>query len=173
LINAGDIGPFCILSEDAVQKGSRRIIALSGSAALEAIELADDMERRVDAARTTADVKTLTNATDRANIPTSRKAVLRNKIQKLRKALDAETKKKRDAMAANAKTRAAEIIANGPGALVVEVLDVGANPKAIGEAMKILKESAPDTACMFFGVEEGKVAYSCQVPQVRRHPLPP
>ena len=68
--------------------------------------------------------------------------------------------------AANAKTRARELIEEKPEApFVLETLDVGANPKAIGEALKLLKPGLPDTAFMFFGVEEGAVAFSCQVPK--------
>ena len=35
----------------------------------------------------------------------------------------------------------------------------------MGEAVKLVKAGRPDTAFMFFGVEEGAVAYTCSVPE--------
>ena len=38
LKQTGDIGPFAIVSEEAIAKGIRRIVALTGTYALEVIE---------------------------------------------------------------------------------------------------------------------------------------
>jgi alanyl-tRNA synthetase len=35
----------------------------------------------------------------------------------------------------------------------------------MGEAVKLVKAGRPNTAFMFFGVEEGAVAYTCAVPE--------
>lgn len=47
LHNVGDIGKLVITAEEAIAKGIRRIIALTGPEAYRAVHLADRLEQRV------------------------------------------------------------------------------------------------------------------------------
>ena len=77
------IAHFALVSEEAVAKGVRRIIGLTGHAAATAIEAADALDRRAaDVAKAPdADlarlVQALTTEVDGATIPVARKAALR------------------------------------------------------------------------------------------------
>jgi len=164
--NSADIGKFTIISEEAVAKGIRRIVAATGTEAAKAHRAADELEAKISDNLSNKEVAQLEHEVGVANIPAVRKHAMREKLGAMSKAFAEARKALRKEKAANAKTRARELIEEKPEApFVLETLDVGANPKAIGEALKLLKPGLPDTAFMFFGVEEGAVAFSCQVPK--------
>ncbi|EGD79715.1 alanyl-tRNA synthetase [Salpingoeca rosetta] len=163
--NSGDIGPFTILSEEAVAKGIRRIVAVTGQEALKAHRAADAYERRIRDDLDAKEVTSLDAELGTATIPAVRKEEMRARLKAMSKKHAEARLAERKAKAAHAKTRANELIEEKPEGFVVETLDVGANAKAIGEALKLLKKKLPDVAFMFFGAEEGAVAYTCQVPK--------
>jgi len=164
----GDIGEFAIVSEEAIAKGIRRIIAVTGDYATEAIKLADSFEARLNSLQnpTKDQLVALDNEIVAATLPYTRSVALRAAIQSKRDLISEEEKKRKAEQSGNALKRANEIIASGtPAPIIVEILDTGANAKSINDALKKLKTGAPESAFMFFGVEEGKVVCLCQVPQ--------
>eukprot|EP00049_Salpingoeca_infusionum_P002328 m.55710 g.55710 ORF g.55710 m.55710 type:complete len:978 (+) comp11511_c0_seq1:321-3254(+) len=163
--NSADIGAFAILSEEAVAKGIRRIVAVTGQEAKKAFAIADEFEQRVHDDLKVKEVAALEQEVGATSMPAVRKEALRSKLKALSKKHADIAKALRKERAANAKARAQELIESAAGPVVIEVLDVGANPKAIGEALRMLKAELPETAFLFFGVEEGSVCYNAQVPK--------
>ncbi|EDQ92223.1 uncharacterized protein MONBRDRAFT_14194 [Monosiga brevicollis MX1] len=163
--NSGDIVQFAILNEEAISKGIRRIVAVTGSEARKAQTEANRLDAEVRDDLTMKEVVALDTEVSQAAIPATRKDAIRSRLKALHKKHSDVLKERRKAMAGNAEKRAKELLEEEAKPVVVEVLEVGANGKAIGEALKVLKVGRPDTAFMFFGVEEGGVAFNCMVPE--------
>eukprot|EP00045_Choanoeca_perplexa_P011911 m.127903 g.127903 ORF g.127903 m.127903 type:complete len:994 (+) comp15809_c0_seq8:1339-4320(+) len=165
ILNSADLGHFAILNEEAIAKGIRRIVAVTGSDARKANAQADQLQAQINDQLTMKEISTLDIAVSQAAIPAVRKDAMRTTLKALNKKHADKAKERRKEMAANAEKRAHEILEEEAQPFLVEVLNVGANPKAMGEAVKLVKAGRPETAFMFFGVEEGAVAYTCAVPK--------
>jgi alanyl-tRNA synthetase len=163
--NSKDIGEFTILSEEAIAKGIRRIVAVTGHEARKAFALADEYDQLVHDRMTAKEVGAMSHMIGIVPMPAVRKEAIRAKLKALSKQHAEIIKARRKELAGNAKSRAQELIDTAAGPVVVEILNVGANTKAMSEALKMLKTSVPEVAFMFFGVEEGSIAYCCQVPK--------
>lgn len=195
LHNSGDAGSFVILSEEAISKGVRRIVAVTGPAADSAIERAGEIEEQIHDGLTMEQVISLTKKINAASLPSFDKAKLRDRgeppalvcagwplgasplatpspplaclcsVTAIKKKLDAADKARKAALAKNAVARAKSIVEEGVPKVLVEVIDCGANAKALGEAARTVRASAPDSLVMFFGQDAGAVCCLCQVPK--------
>ncbi|VDM38110.1 unnamed protein product [Toxocara canis] len=182
LHNVGHIGRLVITVEEAIAKGTRRVVALTGHEAMRAVQRADRIEARVlDAHKKIAndpsvvtDRERFRNATkmvnelieviNQAQIPYWRKHTIREKAKDVQKLLD---KLDRDAKAAVAEkvmkeAKQLESTLNDHTKFVVHVFGKGATGKALDAALKSLKK-AP--AVMGFSVNEetGKVTVVAKV----------
>jgi len=162
LFNSGDIGSFRILSEDAISKGIRRIVGATGPLAAQATQLAAELEQQVHDDATTAEVNAWSAAIDKAVIPIVEKDRLRKRVNAIKVKLIEADKKRRAALAANAEKRADELIAAGVGSFVVEILDVGADLKAVLNAVNKLKASAPQASLLLFSTDSSDDDFVCQ-----------
>lgn len=93
--NSGDIGDFAIISEEAIAKGIRRVVCVSGAVATRAIALAEKISKEVDAetdGMTTAGVARFTNLINDSQIPASAKETIRTKLSVVKKKLVEEEK---------------------------------------------------------------------------------
>jgi alanyl-tRNA synthetase len=160
---------FAITHEEAVAKGIRRIVAVTRAAARAAIEAADAMAARIDAAATlegpalAREVSEIAQAVDEMTMPVSRKAELRALIGDLQERVKAARKEAARARAAEAVNIARQIAATAETAgdrVVITTIDLGDDRAALQEAVRTIQDRLPHAAVMLLStdVDEGKVA---------------
>ncbi|XP_053126698.1 alanine--tRNA ligase, cytoplasmic [Hemicordylus capensis] len=180
LQNSGHAGHFVIVSEEAIAKGIRRIVAVTGGEAQKALRKADslkkllsDLEAKVkiqtapnkDVQREIADLgETLATAI----IPQWQKDELREALKTLKKVMDDLDRASKADIQKRVLDRTKQLIEAHPNQpLVILEMESGASAKALNESLKLLKTHSPETAAMLFTVdnEAGKIICLCQVPQ--------
>lgn len=184
LQNSGDIGKFVITTEEAIAKGIRRIVAITGEDAEKAVSRALALEESIkelakkidDNCKTPTishkqlnkEVFELGNDLNVAVIPQWRKDNLRNSLKDLKKKLDDLDKARKAALIQNAKDTATKMVTDNPDAtLVVAKLEALSMSKALDAALKVYKSKSPKTAAMLFSVDEenSKILCLAQVPK--------
>ncbi|XP_030830999.1 alanine--tRNA ligase, cytoplasmic [Strongylocentrotus purpuratus] len=180
--NAGDIGTFVISSEEAIAKGIRRIVAITGPDADKANVRAEGLEKQVEALATKIQAKganmmqkilskavyELGNDLNVAIVPQWRKDTMRNRLKELKKCLDDMDKAKKAEVMQKTKEAANEIIASNPDVpFLVARLEAGSNSKALDAALKEFKSKSPKTSAMLFSVDQeaNKIVCLAQVPK--------
>ena len=186
LRNTGHAESLALVSEEAVGKGVRRLVAVTGAKAKEAharvealrrslselagrAEAAESLPDRRDARREIAD---MTEALAAASISRWAKDEMRDALKAQKKAVDdleragKERVRKR---VLESTGRAIEVIGADPGLLVMEV-EGGATAKALNEALKMLRVRSPRTAALLLAADVSGEADSaavclCQVPR--------
>jgi alanyl-tRNA synthetase len=171
LKNVGHIGKLVITSEEAIAKGIRRIVALTGPEAERAIQRADRIEKDVkaieervkndenivkDKARFKDTVKEINDLVDRMNqqpLPYWRKEEIRKAAKDTQRLLDTFDKKAKsavqDTVIAEAKKLDEEFSDNQK--FIVHVFSPGANGKVLDAALKHVKKA---DAVMGISVDE-------------------
>uniref|UniRef100_A0AC35G899 Alanine--tRNA ligase n=1 Tax=Panagrolaimus sp. PS1159 TaxID=55785 RepID=A0AC35G899_9BILA len=171
LKNVGHIGKLVITSEEAIAKGIRRIVALTGPEAERAIQRADRIEKDVkaieervkndenivkDKARFKDTVKEINDLVDRMNqqpLPYWRKEEIRKAAKDTQRLLDTFDKKAKsavqDTVIAEAKKIDEEFSDNQK--FIVHVFPPGANGKVLDAALKHVKKA---DAVMGISVDE-------------------
>lgn len=179
------IGRIVIASEEAIAKGIRRIVALTGPEAERAIARADRLTARLEEESKHADkkdellankdkfkalqkkIQEIVDEANGAQLPYWRKDSIREKAKAIQKTLDGYTKAQQAAVAEKVLGEAKELaaVAEQPTVLV-HVFAANANSKAIDNALKLLKDTK---AVMAFSVNEdsGKVLCLAKVDKVR------
>lgn len=166
---------FVIVSEEGVSKGVRRIVALTGDLANEAIAHAKRILGLVEGAEQLPDahlanqLAEIVSSIESSELPITDRAVIRDRIE----VLHARIKKAAKAIAAQGRERAVEnarSIASSAadGDSIVAVLDgAGDDRSALMSAMDSIKSVLPNSPVMLFGVDEGesKVAIVSKVPE--------
>ncbi len=172
----GQIVEFAIISEEAVAKGVRRVVALTGEPAAEAQRNAQQIEARIAEAARAADadlprlVQQLTADLDSHTMPAWRKTAMRSQIAALQERVK-EAGKKLGAVIRDEAVRMAKRLSQScvmsNDLVIVERIDVGEDRAAMQAAMKTLRDACPKTAVMLFSVDEagGKVAILAAVPE--------
>lgn len=171
LHKTGHMERFAILSEEAIAKGIRRIVALTGPEATKAYNKAEELKKYV----TKLDPKdpylskALTDAQDKINksiIPYWVKEELRSILSNLKKGI-ADEERKRQAALANtvAETVKDKIKLEQNKLAYVYKLSVGSNTKVIDTALKQVKVAYPKIAVMLMSEDEecGKIFCHCAV----------
>ena len=168
-------GQFALVSEEGIAKGVRRIVAITGEDARQAIEDAKDLEKRLkDAlALPSSEIGSLASdlkiAVDQATISATSKNVLREMVQELTKKVIEEQKK----VAAANKAKAIEAalgaadnaVAEGKKYLVMEIPDIGLDNKSIQEAWKAIQKKHPSLSVMLFAAGDDKGLAFAGVPK--------
>ncbi|XP_018322304.1 alanine--tRNA ligase, cytoplasmic [Agrilus planipennis] len=178
---AGHVGDFIIASEDAIAKGIRRIVALTGPEATKALKKTEllenclnELKSAIDSDNTSNDTKKyvkkiveLTNEISQAVIPYWKKDELRNVLKGLKKNLDDKERADKAAIANQVIEDAKKIITENKALVLVEVLKAYSNTKALDSALKQVKTLTPNTAAMFFSVDNdaGKIFCLSNVPK--------
>ncbi|KAK3908980.1 Alanine--tRNA ligase, cytoplasmic [Frankliniella fusca] len=182
LKRAGHIGDFVIASEEAIAKGIRRIVALTGPEAAKALKKTELLENELNSIRTSLDaIKTaadqkvvvkkiveLTNDISQAVIPYWKKEEMRTLLKNLKKQLDDKERAVKAALAANIADEVKALCqANPTMPLLVRELQADSNTKALDGALKQVKAFAPETPAMFFSVDAvaKKIFCLCAVPK--------
>ncbi|XP_073233426.1 alanine--tRNA ligase, cytoplasmic-like [Porites lutea] len=184
LQRSGHMQSFVLVSEEAISKGIRRIVALTGPEALKAEKKCHLLEEQVEKIQnlvqekmkngslnikgTSQEIARLTEDLSAAVISAWRKDEMRTKLKAVKKLVDDADRAKKNAMMQQAVDKAKAMIAEDSNrTFVVDVFDAGSNQKVLDAALKQFKSLAPKTAALLFSVDEdnGKIICLAQVPK--------
>ncbi|XP_078400049.1 alanine--tRNA ligase, cytoplasmic isoform X1 [Cetorhinus maximus] len=180
LQNSRHAGPFVIVSEEAIAKGIRRIVAVTGSEAQKALRKADALQNSLVALESKVQRQTspnkeiqkeiadLTEMISAAVVPQWQKDELRDKLKSLKKIMDDLDRASKADLLKKVREKTKQFIDTNPNqSLVVMEMEAGAPAKALNEALKLFKTHSPQTAAMLFAVDSdaGTIICLCQVPQ--------
>ncbi len=175
------IDRFAIVAEEAVAKGVRRVIALTGAPAAAAAADADRLHSRAieigklaDADLTVA-VNSLVAEVEAATIPASRKAGIRAAIAGPQERMKAAGKNASTAARDDAVRQArliAERACNMNDAIVVERMEGPDDRNALQAAVKVVRDKCPHASVMLLCIDTpgGKVSIGASVtePHIKR-----
>ncbi|RMH11695.1 MAG: alanine--tRNA ligase [Planctomycetota bacterium] len=177
LQSTGQAEQFVLVSEEGIAKGIRRVTALTGALAKAAETAAENLEKRLveasrlDGAALAEQVTDIGQQIDALTIPAVRKVELRERLAQL-----SERVKQAQKQAAAARAKEAAVLAGRIGEsaaasldeVVVAVLELGSDRKALQAALTTVREKAPKAAVMLLSpdTQAGKVAVIAGVPKV-------
>ncbi|CAK1603230.1 unnamed protein product [Parnassius mnemosyne] len=169
LHQTGHIGDYVIVSEEGIAKGIRRIVALTGPEAVKALNKLSVLENEVnnianyikdegDGLNQKEIVKKLvdlTNDISHAQISYWKKEELRNMLKNLKKQLDDKERASKAMIITQVTEKAKEIcLEEKASQVIVTELNALGNTKALDGALKQVKQLLPNTAAMFFSVDD-------------------
>ena len=174
---SGHIGHFVIASEEAIAKGVRRIIAITGPEASRAVKKGSSFTCQVEklsikvsqlkesSKEVTKEINDLSDDISQSNISSWLKEQLRNDLNSLKKTLLDLDKSSANAALNEVLEHTKELgEKNAQSKYVVEVINAGSNSKAVDAAMKKLRTLLPDAAIMFLSADEKRVVCLSTVP---------
>lgn len=173
LQNSEHIEKFVILSEEAIAKGIRRIIAVTGSEALKAHKKADQLEKDVkelsskikseienskEAVNLLAmnkEIYGLNETINQSQISYWRKDKFRQDLETLKKSLLELEKANKAQLLASSLEQCKEFVQNNSSSqIVIKEFKVGSEAKSLNEILKVLRQSLPESFIMLFSVDE-------------------
>ncbi|CAM6032224.1 unnamed protein product, partial [Sphagnum compactum] len=176
LHQSGHIVEFVITSEEAIAKGIRRIVALTGPEAQKALKRTEVFENELNTLKTLIEsdksgtdskayVKRIVDLTEeigQATIPYVKKDEMRNVLKNLKKCLDDKDRALKAAVANNVVEKAKEIAEANPNApYLVYQLEAYNNTKALDSALKQVQKISKDTSALFISVDlDSKKVYT-------------
>lgn len=173
---AGHIGDFVISSEEAIAKGIRRIVALTGPEATKALKRTDLLQNRLNELKSTVDtdkdgskskehVKKIVELSDevsQAVIPYWKKDEIRTILKNLKKALDDKDRAAKTAVAAKVVEDIKEFVKANPNLpILVKELKAFNNTKALDTALKQVRTLSPNTSALFITVDQDSNKMFC------------
>ncbi|CAD7080272.1 unnamed protein product [Hermetia illucens] len=176
LQRSGHIVDFVISSEEAIAKGIRRIVALTGPEALKALKRAEEFQNKINKLKETIDadkegkdskehvkkIVELTEDISQATIPHVKKDEMRNVLKGFKKTLDDKERAAKAAVATTVVEKAKEICLNSPNTpFLVHQLEAYNNTKALDAALKQVRALSPETSAMFVSVDADSKKVFC------------
>lgn len=173
---AGHIGDFVIASEEAIAKGIRRIIALTGPEASKALKKNEFLENRLNEIKTSIaedkdgnkskehvkQIVELTEEVSQATIPYWKKDEIRNTLKNLKKNLDDKERAAKAAVANKVVDEVKEFLnENKNVSIIVKELKAFNNTKALDSALKQVRSLSPNTSALFVTVDEDSKKMFC------------
>ncbi|XP_028147378.1 alanine--tRNA ligase, cytoplasmic [Diabrotica virgifera virgifera] len=173
---AGHIGDFVIASEEAIAKGIRRIVALTGPEATKALKRTELLENRLNQLKSTIDsdktgakskeyvksIVELTEEVSHALIPYWKKEEIRNILKNLKKALDDKDRAAKAAVANQVVEEIKEFVKTNPNIpILVKELKAFNNTKALDSALKQVRTLSPETSALFLTVDDDSNKVFC------------
>uniref|UniRef100_A0A671VHR4 Alanine--tRNA ligase n=1 Tax=Sparus aurata TaxID=8175 RepID=A0A671VHR4_SPAAU len=180
LQNSGHASPFVIVSEEAIAKGIRRIVAVTGAEAQKAQRKADSLHQSLSALGDKVkqqkapnkdmqkEIADMTEVNGTAVISQWQKDEMRETLKGLKKIMDDLDRSYKADIQNRVLEKTNEVIQSNPNQpLLIMEMETGASAKALNESLKLLKKNSPQTAAMLFTVDPdaGKITCLCQVPQ--------
>lgn len=166
LRRSGHIVEVVISSEEAIAKGIRRIVALTGPEALKAIKKQQLFEKEItdlsklinnDSKNSKLYVKRIVDLSEEiahANISYVKKDEMRNCLKNLKKNIDDKDRALKNAVSVIVVEKAKELCVKHPNVpIIVEQLEAYNNTKALDAALKQVRSLNPDTSAMFVSVD--------------------
>eukprot|EP00095_Tigriopus_kingsejongensis_P001047 maker-scaffold397_size184017-snap-gene-0.41 protein:Tk01047 transcript:maker-scaffold397_size184017-snap-gene-0.41-mRNA-1 annotation:"alanine--trna cytoplasmic" len=180
LRRSGHIGHFIVASEEAIAKGVRRIIALTGPEAVKAIQKAQLLQKQMEEVKKTIEspkctmtqkemVKLITDLTEDINAATIsywKKDEMRNNLKAVKKTIDDQDRARKAALMTECVEFTKQLLSSNPNlAFLVLELNACAQNKVLDGALKQVKALAPSTPAMFFSSDPdtGKILCMAQV----------
>ncbi|MEM1209264.1 MAG: alanine--tRNA ligase [Planctomycetota bacterium] len=172
LPSTGPAEAFCVVAEENVAKGIRRVTALTGQAARDAATAADELQARLDQLADAkpeelkAGVDAVNAALNETTLPAVRRAALLATIAELNAKLKAAAKQQGKAGAAAAVEQAKAIADQNAGPVIVARLD-NVDGGALRSAMDVVKKKHPDAAILLGSTapDGNKCAFIAAVPK--------
>lgn len=173
LLRSGHIVDFIITSEEAIAKGIRRIVALTGPEAEKARKKTALLENQINLLKGSVDgagddkevskqINDLNNDVSQATIPYVRKDELRNILKDLKKKLADREKLAKAAVANVVLEQTKELCEKNPDAkFLVHRFNAFNNTKALDAAFKLLKTTNPEASALFISVDEDSKKIFC------------
>jgi alanyl-tRNA synthetase len=193
LLNSSHIDKFIILSEEAIAKGIRRIIAITGAEAQRAHKKADQLQREVDELRTRIQQELNANSKEAVNLQLLNKLVynlneqinqsqiaywrkdkFRQELETVKKSLIEVDKAQKQAQLSQSLDECKRIVEENPDSqLVIREFKVGGEAKSLNEILKQLRQGLPEASIMLFSVDElnNKILCLSSVPESRKDRL--
>lgn len=165
---AGHIGDFVISSEEAIAKGIRRIVALTGPEATKALRRTELLQSRLNQLKSTIEadkdsskskehvrkIVELTDEISQAVIPYWKKDEMRNILKNLKKALDDKDRATKAAVATKVVDEIKDFVKANPNIpILVKELKAFNNTKALDTALKQVRTLSPSTSALFVTVD--------------------
>lgn len=177
---SGHIGDFVIASEEAIAKGIRRIVALTGPEAAKALKRTELLENKLEVLKKNIQgdseskehVKSIVELIDEvsaATISAWKKDEIRNSLKQLKKTLDDKERAAKAAIANNVVEQVKEFLNANPNLpVIVKELKAFNNTKALDSALKQVKALSPNTSALFVTVDPDSDRMYClsAVPKV-------
>lgn len=168
LQQSGHILDFVITTEEAISKGVRRIVALTGPEAAKALKKTEYLENEInklksiiandkdgkDSKEYVKSIVELGEDVSKATIPYVKKDELRTILNGIKKTLDDKDRAAKAAIAMQVVEKAKELVTATPNApYLVYKLDASNNTKALDAALKQVKTLSPETSALFVSVD--------------------
>ncbi|MEQ2191830.1 Alanine--tRNA ligase, cytoplasmic, partial [Xenoophorus captivus] len=157
---------------EAIAKGIRRIVAVTGAEAQKAHRKADALRQSLSSLGDKVQQQTTPNKDvqkEVADMTEWQKDEMRESLKALKKTMDDLDRSYKADIQKRVLEKTKEVIENNPNQpLLIMEMETGASAKALNESLKLLKNQSPHTAAMLFTVDPdaGKITCLCQVPQV-------
>lgn len=176
LHKTGHIGEYVIVSEEGIAKGIRRIVALTGPEAIKAINKLSVLENEVNNIASyikeqgdnvnqkdiVKKIVDLTNDISHAQISYWKKDELRNMLKNLKKQLDDKDRAAKAETINKVTEKAKELcLKEKDSKVIVAELKAYGNTKALDGALKQVKQLCPNTAAIFFSVDDDNNKIFC------------
>jgi len=170
LSRTGEARRFCLVSEEAVAKGIRRLTGVTGEPAQQAVDAAQAMNEWADSLEG-QDPETLARSlgelSDRLaerQLPLVARARLRERIEKLQKLVKQHEKQASKEAAGEVVEQARAVADQADGKLIVAEIE-GADGKTLRTAMDVIRKLKPEAALLLGAVSGGKIAFVAAVPE--------
>ncbi|XP_013181141.1 PREDICTED: alanine--tRNA ligase, cytoplasmic [Papilio xuthus] len=169
LHQTGHIGDYVIVSEEGIAKGIRRIVALTGPEAVKALNKLSVLENEVNSIanfikeqgdavnqkEVVRKIVELTNDVSHAQISYWKKEELRNLLKGFKKQLDDKERASKAMIITQVIEKTKELcLEEKDSKVIVTELKASGNTKALDGALKQVKQMLPNTAAMFFSIDD-------------------
>ncbi len=170
----GEAEAFALIEETAVAKGVRRMTAVTGAAAKEAIKAGEGLLARVrgagklEGAELEGEVAAIQTELEGATLSLTTRRSLQEEIAKVQQRIKAARKQSAAAGKDAAVDAARRIAERAEGSIIIARLPgAGADRGALLSAMDSIRKKRGDAAVMLIGVDEaeGKIAIVANVPE--------
>ncbi len=168
----GQAGAFCIVGQDAVSKGVRRVTGLTGDAALNALDEGKRLTAKLKALheappdRLPEMLDDVTKEIEGATLSLRTRNALRGEMAELNERVKQYRKAQGD-KASEAVVEHARAIADSAAGDVVVAEIPGADGKTLRTAMDVIRKKHPAAAMLLAAVSDGKVALLASVPEAK------
>nr|KAF6408759.1 hypothetical protein HJG63_000021 [Rousettus aegyptiacus] len=159
LQNSSHAGAFVIVSEEAIAKGIRRIVAVTGAEAQKALRKAESLKKSLSVMEAKVKAQTMPNKDVQreiadlgevlatAVIPQWQKDEFRENLKSLKKIMDDLDRASKADVQKRVLEKTKQLIDSNPNQpLVILEMESGASAKALNEALKLFKTHSPQTS---------------------------
>jgi alanyl-tRNA synthetase len=173
LLNSSHIETFVILSEEAIAKGTRRIIAVTGPEAAKATKRADNLEKSVAELTRTVEneinankdapnlqhfnkeIYNLNELINQSQISYWRKDKFRVELESLKKKLIELEKANKALLLTKSLEECKQFVETNPTAKrVIQEFKVGGEARSLNEILKFLRQHLKEASIMLFSIDE-------------------